>query len=94
MTRSKISYLDETLKRLPIIGLLATVGWWGLTKLNSIESKIEQMELLTYKDKEIISNQIVELKISVSEANNRNNEQDKQLFRCAGILPTKKRKEE
>ncbi len=90
---SKISYLDETLKRLPIIGMIAAGAWWGISKLNVIESKIEKIELLSFKDKEIITGQIVEIQKVAAEANNKNNEQDKMLFRYAAILPTKKEDE-
>ena len=43
---SKISYLDETLKRLPLIVICCSGLWYGITKLNSIETKIEKIELL------------------------------------------------
>ena len=90
---SKISYLDETLKRLPIIGILATSAWWGISKLNVIESKIEKIELLSFKDKEIIDSRFTIVEASMNENKAKNNEQDKQLFRLAAVLPTKKEDE-
>ena len=41
---SKISYLDETLKRLPLILLCASGLWYGVTKLNTIENKVDKIE--------------------------------------------------
>jgi Pyruvate/2-oxoacid:ferredoxin oxidoreductase gamma subunit len=93
MTRSKISYLDETLKRLPIIGMIAAGAWWGISKLNVIESKIEKIEILSFKDKEIIYSRFAIVEAAVNENEAKNNEQDKQLFRLAAVLPTKKEDE-
>ena len=44
MAEAKKSYLDETLKRMPLIVICLTGLWYNITKLNSIETKIEKIE--------------------------------------------------
>lgn len=90
---SKISYLDETLKRLPIIIPLCGIGWFGLTTIIQIKADVQELKLLSFKDKEIIDSRFTIVEASMNENKAKNNEQDKQLFRLAAVLPTKKEDE-
>ncbi len=84
---SKISYLDETLKRLPLILLCSSGLWYGITKLNSIETKIEKIELLSFKDKEIIDSKVNEVTLITQNNSNRTTEIEKDIIRLMAILP-------
>ncbi len=86
---SKISYLDETLKRLPLILLCASGIWYGITKLNSIETKIEKIELLSFKDKEIIDSKVNEVTLITQNNSNRTTEIEKDIIRLMAILPNR-----
>ena len=86
---SKISYLDETLKRLPLILLCASGIWYGITKLNSIETKIEKIELLSFKDKESIDSKVNEVQILTQNNSNRTTEIEKDIIRLMAILPNR-----
>lgn len=84
---SKISYLDETLKRLPLILLCSSGLWYGITKLNSIESKIEKIELLSFKDKESIDSKLNDVTFLTQNNSNRTTEIEKDIIRLMAILP-------
>mgnify|MGYP003436355195 CR=1 FL=1 len=84
---SKISYLDETLKRLPLILLCGSGLWYGITKLNTIETKIEKIELLSFKEKESIDSKVNEVKILTQNNSNRTTEIEKDIIRLMAILP-------
>ena len=86
---SKISYLDETLKRLPIILVGCSGLWYGITKLNDIESKIEKIELLSFKDKEVIDSKISDIQLLTQTNSNRTTEIEKDVIRLMAILPNK-----
>ena len=93
MTRSKISYLDETLKRLPIIIPLCGIGWFGLTTIIQIKADVQELKLLSFKDKEILYNKIDVIDGRLLASETKNNENDKILFRLMAVLPTKKEDE-
>jgi hypothetical protein len=84
---SKISYLDETLKRLPLILLCSSGLWYGITKLNSIETKIEKIELLSFKDKESIDSKLNDVQVLTQNNSNRTTEIEKDIIRLMAILP-------
>lgn len=84
---AKISYLDETLKRLPLILLCSSGLWYGITKLNSIETKIEKIELLSFKDKESIDSKVNEVTLITQNNSNRTTEIEKDIIRLMAILP-------
>jgi hypothetical protein len=84
---SKISYLDETLKRLPLILVCLSGLWYGITKLNSIESKIEKIELMSFKDKETHVSKLNEVQIITQNNSNRTTEIEKDIIRLMAILP-------
>jgi hypothetical protein len=84
---SKISYLDETLKRLPLILVCLSGLWYGITKLNSIESKIEKIELMSFKDKETHDSKLNEVQIITQNNSNRTTEIEKDIIRLMAILP-------
>ena len=84
---AKISYLDETLKRLPLILLCSSGLWYGITKLNSIETKIEKIELLSFKDKESIDSKLNEVQFLTQNNSNRTTEIEKDIIRLMAILP-------
>ena len=86
---SKISYLDETLKRLPLILLCGSGLWYGITKLNTIETKIEKIELLSFKDKEIIDSKVNEVTLITQYNSNRTTEIEKDIIRLMAILPNR-----
>lgn len=86
---SKISYLDETLKRLPLILVCLSGLWYGITKLNSIESKIEKIELMSFKDKETHDSKLNEVQIITQNNSNRTTEIEKDIIRLMAILPNK-----
>jgi hypothetical protein len=85
--KEKISYLDETLKRLPIIALGLSCAWYGITKLNSIEQKIEKIELLSFKDKEAIDEKIESIQLFAANNSNRTNELEKNVIRLMATVP-------
>jgi hypothetical protein len=87
--KEKISYLDETLKRLPIIALGLSCAWYGITKLNSIEQKIEKIELLSFKDKEAIDEKIESIQLFAANNSNRTNELEKNVIRLMAIMPNR-----
>ena len=87
--KDKISYLDETLKRLPIIALGLSCAWYGISKLNSIETKIEKIELLSFKDKEAIDEKIESMQIFATNTSNRTTEIEKDLIRLLAIMPNR-----
>lgn len=84
---SKISYLDETLKRLPIILVGCSGLWYGITKLNSIESKVEKIELLSFKDKEAIDLKLNDVQLLTQNNSNRTTEIEKDIIRLMAIVP-------
>lgn len=84
---AKISYLDETLKRLPLILLCSSGLWYGITKLNSIETKIEKIELLSFKDKESIDSKLNDVSFLTQNNSNRTTEIEKDIIRLMAILP-------
>jgi len=84
---TKISYLDETLKRLPLIVIGCSGLWYGITKLNSIEQKIEKIEILSFKDKEVYDNQMKAVSLQVQNNSNRTTEIEKDLIRLMAIVP-------
>lgn len=86
---SKISYLDETLKRLPLILLCGSGIWYGITKLNTIENKIEKIELLSYKDKEVITEKFADIDLVTQNNSNRATEIEKDIIRLFAILPNR-----
>lgn len=86
---AKISYLDETLKRLPLILLCGSGLWYNITKLNSIETKIENIELLSFKDKESIDSKVNEVQILTQNNSNRTTEIEKDIIRLMAILPNR-----
>lgn len=86
---SKISYLDETLKRLPLILVCGSGIWYGITKLNSIENKIEKIELLSYKDKEVITDKFADIDLVTQNNSNRTTEIEKDIIRLFAILPNR-----
>ena len=86
---SKISYLDETLKRLPLILVCLSGLWYGITKLNTIENKIENIELLSFKDKESIDSKVNEVQILTQNNSNRTTEIEKDIIRLMAILPNR-----
>ncbi|MBK6836705.1 MAG: hypothetical protein IPG89_21580 [Bacteroidetes bacterium] len=84
---TKVNYLDETLKRLPLIVLCGSGLWYGITKLNTIETKIEKIELLSFKDKESIDSKFNEVQILTQNNSNRTTEIEKDIIRLMAILP-------
>lgn len=86
---SRISYLDETLKRLPLILVCGSGLWYGITKLNSIESKIEKIELLSFKDKEAIDSKLNDVQLLTKNTSNRTTEIEKDMIRLLAILPNR-----
>ena len=86
---SKISYLDETLKRLPIILVGCSGLWYGITKLNNIENKIEKIELLSFKDKEVIDSKISDVQLLTQTNSNRTTEIEKDVIRLMAIMPNR-----
>jgi len=86
---TKISYLDETLKRMPLIVLGLSGLWYGINKLNTIEAKIEKIELLSFKDKESIDSKIESIQLFVANNSNRTTEIEKDLIRLMAIIPNK-----
>ena len=86
---SRISYLDETLKRLPLILVCGSGLWYGITKLNSIESKIEKIELLSFKDKEAIDSKLNDVQLLTKNTSNRTTEIEKDIIRLMAILPNR-----
>ena len=89
MSPKQQSYLDETLKRMPLIVICLTGLWYGITKLNSIETKIEKIELLSFKDKESIDSKVNEVKILTQNNSNRTTEIEKDIIRLMAILPNR-----
>jgi len=87
--KEKISYLDETLKRLPIIVLGLSCAWYVITKLNNIENKVEKIELLSFKDKEAIYNDIQNIQTFAANNSNRTNELEKNVIRLMAIMPNR-----
>ena len=87
---TKISYLDETLKRLPLIVLGLSGLWYGINKLNTIEAKIEKIELLSFKDKEAIDSKIESIQLFAANNSNRTTEIEKDLIRLMAIVPNTK----
>ena len=86
---SRISYLDETLKRLPLILVCGSGLWYGITKLNSIESKIEKIELLSFNDKEAIDSKLNDVQLLTKNTSNRTTEIEKDMIRLMAILPNR-----
>lgn len=84
---NKISYLDETLKRLPLILLCGSGLWYGITKLNTIEGKIEKIELLSFKDKEVIDSKLEDVNLLTQTNSNRTTELEKDMIKVFAILP-------
>ena len=87
MAEAKKSYLDETLKRMPLIVICLTGLWYNITKLNSIETKIEKIELLSFKDKESIDGKLNEVQFLTQNNSNRTTEIEKDIIRLMAILP-------
>lgn len=87
MAEAKKSYLDETLKRMPLIVICLTGLWYNITKLNSIETKIEKIELLSFKDKESIDSKLNEVSFLTQNNSNRTTEIEKDIIRLMAILP-------
>lgn len=85
----KINYLDETLKRLPLILVCCSGLWYCITKLNSIEKKIEKIELLSFKDKESIDSKVNEVQILTQNNSNRTTEIEKDIIRLMAIMPNR-----
>lgn len=83
----KSNYLDETLKRWPIILMIGTVGYFGITKLYDIESKVETIRLLTEKDKEAIDTRFTIVETKANNTENKTNEIEKTVIRIAAIVP-------
>ena len=88
----KVAYWEETLKRLPLILLCGSGLWYGITKLNSIESKIEKIELLSFKDKEAIDSKLNDVQLLTQNNSNRTTEIEKDVIRLLAIVPTFKLK--
>jgi len=86
---NKISYLDETLKRLPLILLCGSGLWYGITKLNTIEGKIEKIELLSFNDKEVIDSKINDMQLLTQTNSNRTTEIEKDVIRLMAIMPNR-----
>lgn len=86
---TKIAYWEETLKRLPLIVLCGSGIWYGITKLNSIESKIEKIELMSFKDKEVLTNDVNEVKLLTQNNSNRTTEIEKDIIRLLAIMPNR-----
>lgn len=84
---SKISYLDETLKRLPLIVICCSGLWYGITKLNTIENKVDKIELMSFKDKETHDSKLNEVQIITQNNSNRTTEIEKDIIRLMAILP-------
>lgn len=89
MAEAKKTYLDETLKRLPLIILCCSGLWYVITKLNSIETKIEKIELLSFKDKEAIDNKLNDVQLLTQNNSNRTTEIEKDIIRLMAILPNR-----
>ena len=87
MAEAKKSYLDETLKRMPLIVICLTGLWYNITKLNSIETKIEKIELLSFKDKESIDSKLNDVSFLTQNNSNRTTEIEKDIIRLMAILP-------
>jgi hypothetical protein len=86
---TKISYLDETLKRLPIILLFGSIGWYGLNMLFEIKADVKEMKMLTFKDKEAIDSQMAAVTLQVQNNSNRTNEIEKDVIRLLAIMPNR-----
>jgi hypothetical protein len=86
---TKISYLDETLKRLPLIVIGCSGLWYGINKLNTIEAKIEKIELLSFKDKESIDSKIESIQLFAANNSNKTNELEKNVIRLMAIMPNR-----
>lgn len=86
---SKFTYLDETLKRLPLIVICGSGIWYGITKLNSIESKVDKLEMLSFKDKEVIDSKLEYVMLTARTNSNRTTEIEKDIIRLFAILPNR-----
>jgi len=87
--KEKISYLDETLKRLPIILLFGSIGWYGLNMLFEIKADVKEMKMLTFKDKESIDSRMAAVTLQVQNYANRTTEIEKDVIRLLAILPNR-----
>lgn len=83
------NYLDETLKRLPLIVMCGSGIWYGVTKLNSIESKVDKLEMLSFKDKEVIDAKLEDVMLTARTNSNRTTEIEKDIIRLFAILPNR-----
>ncbi len=61
MTRSRISYLDETLRRWPIITLGLGCFVWLMTFLYDLKSDLVQYKLVDQKDKDAVNVRFVQV---------------------------------
>jgi len=86
---TKISYLDETLKRLPIILLFGSIGWYGLNMLFEIKADVKEMKMITFKDKEAIDSRMEAVSLQVQNYANRTTEIEKDVIRLLAILPNR-----
>ncbi len=89
MAEVKKTYLDETLKRMPLIVICLTGLWYNITKLNTIETKIEKIELLSFKDKESIDSRLNDVSFLTQNNSNRTTEIEKDIIRLMAILPNR-----
>lgn len=87
MTTKKLNYLEETLKRWPIIVIAGTIGWFGINKLHHIESVVDRIQLLTEKEKEAFDTRFVMIETKSERTENKANELEKSLIRIQAILP-------
>ena len=83
---AKISYLDETLKRLPLILLFGSIGWFGLNMLFEIKADVKEMKMMTFKDKEILTTSIEDVKFTAKNNSNRTTELEKDVNKIIAIL--------
>jgi hypothetical protein len=99
--KKKYSFLDETLKRWPVITLGIAIAWFILS--NQFESKeiaietnakIDRILLIVDKDKEAVNTRFVNVEATTNEQKVLINELDKKVFAMMELYKKQIKKEE
>lgn len=87
MTTKKPSFIEYILSRWPIIMLGIGIAYWVLTAIYDLKEEVHTITLLTSKDKEAIDTRFTAVESMARNADNKANENEKQILWIKATLP-------
>lgn len=90
----KVNYLDETLKRWPVLMLGGACFWFLMSTIFDLKSDVSELKILTSKDKEAINIRFVSIETSQDEQQHLSNELDKKVFSLMEMYKKQVKKED